>query len=113
MGLGAWIGTVLVGAFIAGEFVASQDDAPRIGRVRLEALAMEYIEAAVRDGNLSDEEASERTRAWAGRLEAALERVAEERGVVLLPAQAVAAGAPDYTDEVRRRLRNAAPEDGP
>ena len=113
MGLGAWIGTVLVGVFIAGAFVASQDEAPRIGRVRLEALAMEHIEAAVRDGDLSEEEASERTRAWAERLEAVLERVAEERGVVLLPAQAVAAGAPDYTDEVRRRLRNAAPEDGP
>jgi len=110
VGLGAWIGTVLVGVFLAGAFVAARHDAPRIGRVRLEALAMEHIEAAVRDGELSEEEASERTRAWAKSLEAALERVAEERGVVLLPAQAVAAGAPDYTEEVRRRLRKTARE---
>ena len=113
VGLGAWIGTVLVGAFLAGAFVASQEEQPRIGRVRLEALAVEHIESAVREDGPSAESTAERTRAWAVRLEAALQRVAEERGVVLLPAQAVAAGAPDYTGEVRRRLHETAPGDGP
>lgn len=111
VGLGAWIGTVLVGAFVAGAFVESSEDSPRIGRVRLEELVLEYVAEAVgEDGDPADAAAA--TRAWAASLEAALERVAEERGVVLLPAEAVAAGAPDYTGEVRRRLGETAPGDG-
>lgn len=113
VGLGAWVGIVLVGAFAAGAFLAPRDGAPRIGRVRLEELAMEHIEAALAQDGSPEQSVSDRTRAWAVGLEAALAGVAEERGVVLLPAEAVAAGAPDYTDEVRRRLENATRDAAP
>ena len=111
VGLGAWIGIVLAGAFFAGAFVESDRDTPRIGRVRLEALVVEYVAQAVGE-DADAAEAAAATRAWAASLEAALERVAEERGVVLLSAEAVAAGAPDYTGEVRRLLQSEPPGDG-
>ncbi len=44
------------------------------------------------------------SRVWAQALEDALGRVAARRGVVLLPARAVAAGATDLTPEVRSEL---------
>ena len=43
-------------------------------------------------------------RAWGAALEAALARVAARHGAVLLPARAVAAGAPDVTAEVEAVL---------
>ena len=43
-------------------------------------------------------------RAWGAALEAALARVAARHDVVLLPARAVAAGAPDVTAEVEAVL---------
>ena len=53
-------------------------------------------------------------RAWGAALERALALVAERRAVVLLPARAVAAGAPDVTGEVEaamaRLLGEAAPD---
>ena len=111
VGTGAWIGIVLVAAFVAGAFVESSEDSPPIGQVRLEELVLEYVAGAVGEDTDSAEVAAA-TRAWASSLESALERVAEERGVVLLPAEAVAAGAPDYTGEVRRRLEETVPGDG-
>ena len=47
------------------------------------------------------------TRAWALALEAALARVAREHRAVLLPARAVAAGAPDLTADVEAALAEA------
>lgn len=111
VGLGALVGFVLVGAFVAGAFVEMQEDAPRIGRVRLNELTAEYMAGAV--GTLDSEaEAAAAVRAWATNLEIALERVAEERGVVLLPAEAVIAGAPDYTQDVRSRMNASQPVAG-
>ena len=43
-------------------------------------------------------------RAWGTALEIALDRVAHDHGVVLLPARAVAAGASDLTAEVKETL---------
>ena len=43
-------------------------------------------------------------RLWAAALETALARVAARHRVVLLPARAVAAGAPDLTAEVEAEL---------
>ena len=75
------------------------EEPPRIASVRLGELTAVYAtEAAGRDA------APEDVRAWGTALERALAHVAERRGAVLLPARAVAAGAPDVTDEVRAAL---------
>ena len=72
---------------------------PRIASVRLGELTAAFAtEAAERDAAPDD------VRAWGAALERALSVVAERRGAVLLPARAVAAGAPDVTDEVRAAL---------
>ena len=47
---------------------------------------------------------AEDVRDWGVALEAALDRVAELHRVVLLPARAVAAGAPDLTPKVEAAL---------
>ena len=47
---------------------------------------------------------AEDARAWGAALEAALDRVAARHRLVLLPARAVAAGAPDVTRQVEAAL---------
>ena len=73
--------------------------APRIGGVRLAEIAAEYTTRAASEGTAVDD-----VRAWGEALEAALDLVAESDGLVLLPARAVAAGAPDVTDRVEAAL---------
>ena len=73
--------------------------APRIAGVRLAEIAAEYTTRAASEGM-----AVEDVRAWGAALEAALDLVAESGGLVLLPARAVAAGAPDVTDRVEAAL---------
>ncbi len=77
--------------------------APAIASVRIGELAAEYAVEAAASG-ASGEAAAANARAWGIALEAALDRVAE-RGLVLLPARAVAAGAPDVTERVKFVLR--------
>ena len=72
---------------------------PRIASVRLSALTTDYVTGALRAGGDS-EKALVAAREWGARLEKALIRVAARRGVVLLTAGAVAAGAEDLTTEV-------------
>ena len=72
---------------------------PRIAGVRLAEMTAAWSVRAVEEGRTSDE-----ARAWGAALEAALDRVAERHGVVLLPARAVAAGAPDMTPQVEAML---------
>lgn len=72
---------------------------PRIGGVRLAEIAAEYTTRAASEGM-----AVEDVRAWGEALEAALHLVAERRGLVLIPARALAAGAPDVTWEVEAAL---------
>ena len=55
-------------------------------------------------GEKSDQAIAEAARAWAVELEKALDEVAERDGVVLFPAEVVAAGAPDYTSRVREAM---------
>ena len=76
---------------------------PAIASVRIGELAAEYAVEAAQSG-ASGEAAAANARAWGIALEAALDRVAE-RGLVLLPARAVAAGAPDVTERVEFVLR--------
>ena len=67
-------------------------EAPRIASVRLGEMTAAWTTRAASEGRTADE-----VRAWGEALEAALDHVAKRRGVVLLPARAVAAGAPDLT----------------
>ena len=65
---------------------------PRVAGVRLGEMTAAYTTRAAAEGGTAED-----VRAWGEALEAALDHVAERRGVVLLPARAVAAGAPDLT----------------
>ena len=78
---------------------ASPEPASRIASVHLAEIAAEYTTRAASEGM-----AAEDVRAWGEALEAALYLVAESDGLVLLPARAVAAGAPDVTDRVEAAL---------
>ena len=65
---------------------------PGIASVRLGEMTAAYTTRAAAEGRTAED-----VRAWGEALEAALDHVAERRGLVLLPARAVAAGAPDVT----------------
>ena len=84
---------------------------PRTGSVRLAELAADYMARAARERGDRDE-AVEAAREWARRLDEALVRISARHRVVLLPARAVAAGAADFTAEVKAAMRAAAREDG-
>ena len=70
-----------------------------IASVRLSSLTADYVTRSLRAGGDS-EKALAAAREWGARLERALASVAARRGVVLLSAGAVAAGAEDLTGEV-------------
>ena len=94
---------LLSGAMAAAVAVATvrlaAPEAPRIASVRLGEMTAAWTTRAAAEGRTADE-----ARAWGAALEAALDHVAERRGVVLLPARAVAAGAPDVTWHVEAVL---------
>ena len=71
--------------------------------MRLTELTAEFMAGAVRDAE-SAEETAEAARRWAADLETALAAVAARRGIVLVSAEAVVAGAEDHTAEVRWTL---------
>ena len=75
------------------------EPAPGIASVRLGEMTAAYTTRAAADGGTPED-----VRAWGEALEAALDRVAHRHRVVLLPARAVAAGAPDLTAEVEDTL---------
>ena len=83
---------------------------PRTGSVRLAELAADYMTRAARERG-DGEEAVEEAREWARRLDEALVRISARHRVVLLPARAVAAGAEDFTVEVKAEMRAMARED--
>ncbi|MCY3754647.1 MAG: TrbI F-type domain-containing protein [Alphaproteobacteria bacterium] len=72
---------------------------PRIGGVRLAEMTAAWTTRAAAEGV-----SAEAVRVWGAALETALDRVARDHGVVLLPARAVAAGAPDMTGQVEDML---------
>ena len=78
-------------------------DAPRIASVRLGEMTAAYAVKAA-GGKSSADAAVADARLWAAALETVLARVAARHRVVLLPARAVAAGAPDLTAEVEAAL---------
>lgn len=104
-GLGFWATAVLAGAFLVGSLVDFGGGYSRIGTVRLDDLTAEFLSEAVHGAD-TPEAAAEAARVWGTQLEAALEAVARRHGVVLFPAHAVAAGAQDYTGEIRNAMRS-------
>ena len=105
----AWpvvVSAVLLSGAVAAAVAAATvrfgtGDPQRIAGVRLAEIAAEYTTRAASEGM-----AVEDVRAWGEALEAALDLVAESEGLVLLPARAVAAGAPDVTREVEAALES-------
>lgn len=107
-GVPAFAAALLLAAGVAAAVSAvtvrvSPKKAPRIAVVRLADLTADYVTRSLRDGGDS-KKALAATRAWAVRLEDALARTAARRGVVLLTAGAVAAGAVDLTREVEAAM---------
>ena len=103
----AWpvmVSAVLISGAVAAAVAAatvrfSAPEVPRIAGVRLAEITTTYTTRAATAG-----ETPEGVRAWGEALETALDRVASHHGAVLLPARAVAAGAPDLTPEVEAVL---------
>ena len=98
---------LLAGAVAAAVSAAmlrfAPNDSPRIASVRLGEMTVAYAVKAAGENAAAAAVASD-ARAWGAALEAALARVAARHGAVLLPARAVAAGAPDVTAEVEAVL---------
>ena len=96
----AMVSAVLLSGAVAAAVAAATlrygvDPPPRIAGVRLAEMAAAWTTRAATEGRSASE-----VRAWGTALETALDRVAHDHGVVLLPARAVAAGAPDLTRQV-------------
>ena len=85
---------------------------PRTGSVRLAELTADYMARAAREGGDPDE-AVEAAREWARRLDEALVQTSARHRALLLPARAVAAGAEDFTAEVKAAMRSLARQDDP
>ena len=74
---------------------------PRIASVRIGEITAAYTTRAAAQRRTAKD-----VRIWGAALEAALDGVAQRHGVVLLPARAVAAGAPDMTLHVEAALEH-------
>ena len=106
----AWpvlVSAVLLSGGVAAAVAAAMlrlgaPEASPIASVRLGEMTAAYTTRAAAEGRTAED-----VRAWGAALETALGRVAEDRRVVLLPARAVAAGAPDLTREVEAALAEA------
>jgi len=86
-------------AVAAGMVRLGAPEAASIASVRLGEMTAAYTTRAAAEGGTAED-----VRAWGEALEAALGWVSRRHGVVLLPARAVAAGAPDMTPEVEEVL---------
>ncbi len=103
----AWpvtISAVLLSGAVAAAVAAATlrygiESPPGIAGVRLTEMTAAWTTRAAAEGRSASE-----ARAWGTALETALDRVARDHGVVLLPARAVAAGAPDLTRQVEDTL---------
>ena len=80
--------------------------APGIATVRLGEIAGAWAVKAAGEQS-SEETTAANARLWAAALETALRETAARHRVVLLPARAVAAGAPDLTHEIEAALAGA------
>ncbi len=76
---------------------------PRIVTVELNKLIHPFVARTAKSGG-SETERKDRTVAFAKRLQDKLDDLAARRNLVILPANAVVAGAPDVTGAVLERL---------
>ena len=116
-GVSGFAAALLLAAGVAAAVSAvtvriSLEKTPRIASVRLSSLTADYVTRSLREGGDS-EKALAAAREWARRLEVALARTAERRGVVLLTAGAVAAGGVDLTAEVEAVMAELASRTSP
>ena len=98
------VSAVLLSGAVAAAVAAATlrygvEEPPRIAGVRLAEITAAYTTRAASEGKSAED-----VRAWGEALEAALDRVAARHRLVLLPARAVAAGAPDATARVEAAL---------
>ena len=98
------VSAVLLSGAVAAAVAAATlrygvEEPPRIAGVRLAEITAAYTTRAASEGKSAED-----VRTWGEALEAALDRVAARHGAVLLPARAVAAGAPDLTRQVEAEL---------
>ena len=77
--------------------------APGIATVRLGEIAAAWAVKAAGENSPAETTTAD-ARLWAAALETALQETAARHRVVLLPARAVAAGAPDLTHEIEAAL---------
>ena len=82
------------------------EPAPGIATVRLSEIAAAWAVKAAGEQS-SEETAAASARLWAAALDTALRETAARHRVVLLPARAVAAGAPDLTHEIEAVMAEA------
>ena len=98
------VSTVLLSGAVAAAVAAGTlrygvEPATGIASVRLGEMTAAYTTHAASEGKTAED-----VRAWGAALEGALDLVSRSHGVVLLPARAVAAGAPDLTAQVEAAL---------
>jgi hypothetical protein len=110
----AILATLVLAAAVASAVAVAmvrltQPDPPRIASVRLAELTARFALDTAGDGG-SGEAAAAEARRWGAALQQALREIAERHGAVLLPARAVAEGAPDLTAEVEAALARALEE---
>ena len=92
-------GAVAAVVFAAMLRLVAPEMPPRVAVVRLAEITAAWTTRAAENGASVED-----VRAWGAALETALDRVAKRDRLVLLPARAVAAGAPDVTPWVKATL---------
>ncbi|MDE0048766.1 MAG: TrbI F-type domain-containing protein [Rhodospirillales bacterium] len=98
------VSTVLLSGAVAAAVAAATlrygvEEPPGVASVRLGEITTAYTTRAASEGRMVED-----VRAWGESLEAALDHVARRHRLVLVPARAVAAGAPDMTPYVEAAL---------
>lgn len=98
------VSAVLLSGAVAAAVAAAAlrygvEEPPRVASVRLGEITAAWTTRAAAEGRTVED-----ARAWGAALEVALDRVAQSHGVTLLPARAIAAGAPDLTPQVEAAL---------
>ena len=95
-----------LGALCINHFYVSKT-APRIGTVNITSLVDQFVQMQA-SNNSSAQEKQIQIKAFGESLEAHLKEIAAKEKVVLLPSEAVIAGATNYTQELRQQLKEQA-----
>lgn len=82
---------------------------PPIGTANITAIVDQYVKGQI-EKKSSPEAQQAQIRGFGHRLEIVLREIAHKEHVVLLPSEAVIAGARDYTQELQQQLNSSAIE---